>query len=124
MKTEKPILLFDGDCKFCNFWVALIQRQKVKHKFNYYPLNSPEGEKLLEKYQVEKAVDSVLVIDNKKVFYKSNAAFRVAKTLGGFWNLTLILWLIPKPIRNWLYDIIAKNRNKFFKNRENCEIHN
>jgi len=124
MKTDKPILLFDGDCKFCNFWVGLIQRQKAQNKFNYYPLKSSNGQELISTYNVPNSIDSVVVIANNTVYYKTGAALKIAKTLGGFWNLALILWLIPKPVRDWLYDIVAKNRHKFFKNRENCEIHN
>jgi predicted DCC family thiol-disulfide oxidoreductase YuxK len=124
MKTEKTTLLFDGECKFCNFWVGLIQKQKVQHKFNYYPLNSPEGKELLKSYKVDSSIDSIIVIANDKVFSKTGAGFKIARTLGGLWNLTLILWLIPRPIRNWFYDFLAKNRSKFFKNIENCEIHN
>lgn len=124
MEKNKPILLFDGECSFCNFWIALIQRQKAQQKFGYFPLQSKQGQELLGTHKVDATIDSVVVIQNGTVFSKSNAAFKIARTLGGFWNLALIFWLIPKPLRDWLYDLVAKNRHRFFKNRENCELHN
>jgi len=124
MKVKKLILLFDGECKFCNFWVGLIQRKKAQHKFIYLALESKEGKELRFAHKVDLSIDSVLVIDSDKVYDKSSAAFKIAHTLGGFWNLTFVFWLIPKPLRNWLYDLIAKNRHLFFKNRNSCELHN
>ena len=123
-EIQKPTILFDGECKFCNFWIALIQRQKSQDKFNYFPLNSQNGKFLSEVYTIHPSIDSVIVIAKGKVFYKSSAAFQIARKLSGLWNLALIFWLIPKPIRDWMYDIIANNRHRIFKNRESCEIHN
>ncbi len=120
---QKPIILFDGECKFCNFWIALIQRQKAQHKFNYYPLNSAKGGELKEEYKINPNIDSVLVLDGGKVFDKSSAAFRIVRVLGGGWNMLFVFWLIPKPLRDWMYDKVAKNRHRLFKNRTNCEIH-
>ena len=122
-RSQKPIILFDGECKFCNFWIALIQRQKAKHKFNYFPLQSKEGKSLTETYSIDSSIDSVLVITNEKVFDKSSAAFKITQVLGGFWKFALVFWLIPKPVRDWLYRIVAKNRHRFFKNRKSCDIH-
>ena len=124
MTTQKTILLFDGECKFCNFWVGLIQRQKAQHRFCFFALQSQKGKELQAKYNVDRNIDSVIVIEGNKVYYKSNAAFVIAKLLGGFWYLTLVLWLIPKPIRNWLYDVAAKNRYRFFNKKSNCDFHN
>lgn len=124
IRVQKPIILFDGECKFCNFWIALIQRQKAQHKFKYFPLQSKEGKSLKESYSIDSSIDSVLVIANEKLYDRSSAAFKIAQVLGGFWNLALVFWFIPKPFRDWMYGIVAKNRHKFFKNRESCEIHN
>jgi len=124
IEIQKPIVLFDRECKFCNFWITLIQRQKAQHKFRYFPLQSPQGKEFKKKYEVSESTDSIIVIADQKAFDKSSAAFKIARNLGGFWNLTLVFWIIPKPTRDWMYDIIANNRHRFFKNRESCEIHN
>ena len=123
-QIHNPTLLYDGECKFCNFWVALIQRQKAQQKFRYFALQSKEGVELLRQYEVDETIDSVLVVHKGNLYVKSSAALKVAKILGGRWNFFLIFWLIPRPIRNWLYDLIARNRHRFFTRRENCEIHN
>ena len=123
-QIHNPTLLYDGECKFCNFWVALIQRQKAQQKFRYFALQSKEGVELLRQYEVDETIDSVLVVHKGNLYVKSSAALKVAKILGGRWNFFLIFWLIPRPIRNWLYDLIARNRHRFFTRRENCDIHN
>jgi predicted DCC family thiol-disulfide oxidoreductase YuxK len=122
-KNSKLVLLYDGECKFCNFWITLIQRQKAQNKFRYYALQSDEGKELQSKFSIPQSVDSVLVIKNETVFFKSNAALEVANTLGGKWKFALVFWLMPKPIRDWLYDLVAKNRHRIFRNRQNCELH-
>ncbi len=123
-QIHNPTLLYDGECKFCNFWVALIQRQKAQQKFRYFALQSKEGVELLRQYKVDESIDSVVVVHKGNLYVKSSAALKVAKILGGRWNFFLIFWLIPRPIRNWLYDLIARNRHRFFTRRENCDIHN
>lgn len=123
-KNSKLILLYDGECKFCNFWIALIQRQKAQNKFRYYALQSGKGKEFQSKFSIPQSVDSILVIKNETVFVKSNAALEVAINLGEKWKFALVFWLIPKPIRDWLYDLVAKNRHRIFKNRQNCELHN
>jgi len=123
-QINNPILLYDGKCKFCNFWVALIQRQKAQQKFRYFALQSKEGVELLRQYEVDESTDSIVVVHKGSFFVKSSAALKVVKILGGRWNFYLIFWLFPRPIRNWLYDLIARNRHRFFTRRENCEIHN
>lgn len=123
-QIHNPTLLYDGECKFCNFWVALIQRQKAQQKFRYFALQSKEGVELLRQYEVDESIDSVVVVHKGNLYVKSSAALKVAKILGGRWNFFLIFWLIPRPIRNWLYDLIARNRHRFFTRRENCDIHN
>ena len=123
MNVEKPKLLFDGECKFCNFWVSLIQKQRAQDKFSYFTLESDKGKALLMSHNIDSSIDSIVVIANGKAYDKSSAALYIAKELGGFWYLVLITWLVPKPIRDWIYDILAKNRHKFFKNRNNCKIH-
>ena len=123
MKTLNPILLFDGDCKICNFWVQFIQKRKPRKKFEFTPLQSQKGKLLLEDYKINSSIDSIVFIWKNKAHIKSGAAFQIIKQFGFFWQISLIFWLIPKPIRDWVYDLIAKNRHRFFATKNECEIH-
>ncbi len=122
MSAVNPILLFDGECKFCSFWVQFIKKRKPKNQFQFLPLQSETGKELLHEYKVNPSIDSVVFIWKEKAHIKSNAAFQILIQLGGFWNLLLVFWLIPRPIRDWMYDLVARNRHRFVKNN-NCEIH-
>lgn len=123
MRNEKAILLFDGECEFCNFWVQFIQKRKPKVKMFYLPLQSNEGKQLLQNHQIHSSVDSIVFIWKNKAYTKSNAAFQIVRQLGGLWNLFFVFWLVPKPLRDWIYDLIAKHRKKFFITKKDCEIH-
>lgn len=123
MKESNPILLFDGDCEFCNFWVQFILKRKPKNRFQFFPLQSERGKELLVKYQINPSTDSVVFIWKNKAYIKSNAAFQIVKQLGPFWKLLFVIWLIPRPIRDWMYDLVAKNRHKLFNSKNECEIH-
>jgi len=122
MKTNTTALLFDGECEFCNFWIQFVKKRNSKATFEFYPLQSETGKKLRTEYRINDEIDSVVVIKKNKAFVKSNAALQIVESIGGVWSLLLILWIIPKPIRDWGYDIIAKNRHRLFKSK-NCEIH-
>jgi predicted DCC family thiol-disulfide oxidoreductase YuxK len=80
------------------------------------------GQALCDHYQVDWD-ESYLLIRNGKPFIKSAGYFEVAKALGGFWQLSLIFKIIPRPIRDWLYDRIARNRYRWFgKTEESCAL--
>ena len=123
MKQSNPILLFDGDCKICNFWVQFIQKRKPKNKFEFLPLQSDKGKALLIELKIDSTIDSIVFMWNSKAYIKSNAAFQIIKQFGFWWKVLLVFWFVPKSIRDWGYDVIAKNRHRFFVTKKECEIH-
>jgi predicted DCC family thiol-disulfide oxidoreductase YuxK len=123
MNVDKPIILFDGICNFCNAMVNFIIRQDKKNVFLFCPLQSDSGKRLLEQYKIDwKANDSFVVIENGKAHQKSNAALRLYNKLPWFWKWTQIFWIIPKFIRDGVYNFIAKNRYRWFGKKEECMI--
>lgn len=130
--NKKPIILFDGVCNFCNGLVNFIIRQDKKNIFLFAPLQSERGKKLLDQYGIDwKNNDSFVLIENTgpndsvrqdKAYEKSNAALRIAAKLPWYWKWSQIFWILPKPIRDGIYNIIAKNRYKWFGKKEKCMI--
>lgn len=120
--TKTKAILFDGDCSFCNFWVKFINKRDPKKQFEFVSLQSEEGIKLLEEYHISKEIDSVVFINNNRGFVKSGAVLRIAWFLKFPYPLAVIFIVIPWFMRNWVYDIIAKNRHKIFKENNSCEI--
>ncbi len=119
----KRIVLFDGDCNFCDTNVQfIIKRDPVGH-FYFTSLQSEKGQALIKKYAIPKEVDSLILIENGKAYAKSTAALRIAKKLDGLWHLLFILTLIPRRLRDRVYDYVAQNRYKWFgKKEDSCAL--
>lgn len=123
MKTQNPLLLFDGECTMCNFWVQFIKKRNPKKSIDFLPLQSEKGNLILFKYKIDSSVDSIVFVWNNKAYIKSSAALQIINQLGLWWKILLIFWLIPKPIRDWGYDVIARNRHRFFATKGECDLH-
>ena len=121
MNNTNYIILFDGECNFCSFWVKYVIRRDKKDVFRFTSLQSEKGKVLLNKYEVDSALDSVVLIENDKVYIKSTAAFRILRLLGGFRSIFYGLIIIPAFIRDFFYDVMAKYRYKIF-GKSDCEF--
>lgn len=120
---EDKIVLFDGVCNLCDNSVKFIIKRDKKGIFKMASLQSEVGKQLQEKYgQDTSKVDSVMLIENGKLYTKSTAALRIAKNLDGAWKLFIVFMVIPSFIRDIFYDFIAKNRYKWFGKHDACMI--
>jgi predicted DCC family thiol-disulfide oxidoreductase YuxK len=118
-----PVILFDGECNFCDSSVQFIIKNDPKGLFHFASLQSEAGQELLKKYKVPEDVDSMILIEKDKAYYKSTAALRISRHLKGAWKLASGFTIIPSPIRNAAYDFIARNRYKWFgKKAESCML--
>ncbi|RLQ96230.1 thiol-disulfide oxidoreductase DCC family protein [Falsibacillus albus] len=115
------VILFDGVCNFCNGSVQFILKRDAGY-FRFASLQSEAGQRLLNDHQMEPRLDSFFLIENGRLFIKSTAALRVCRHLKGAWKLFYILLIIPKSLRDFVYDMIAKNRYKWFGKQESCRI--
>ena len=118
-----PIILFDGFCNFCNSTVNIILKYDQDGHFQFAASQSNAGINLLDQFNLnQKASASVILIDNEKVYTKTDAVIQIAICLKGWPRLFMWLKLIPKPIRDFAYDLIAKNRYRLFGKRQTCSI--
>jgi len=117
------VILFDGVCNFCNGAVNfIIERDKAGY-FKFAPLQSEIGEKLLAENGVNKIeTDSVVLIEDGKVYTHSTAALRIARKLEGAWKLTYGFVVVPRFIRNFFYRMFAKYRYKMFGKQDACML--
>ena len=123
MHEERLIVLFDGVCNLCNSTVQFIIRNDPQGKFRFAALQSATGQYLLEKHHLEtKDFSSFILIENNKPRMRSTGALYVAKNLGGLYPLLFAFIIIPPFIRNWMYDLVAKNRYKWFGKQDQCMI--
>jgi predicted DCC family thiol-disulfide oxidoreductase YuxK len=116
------IILFDGICNLCNGSVRFIIKRDPVGYFKFSSLQSNVGKNLLEKYKVPNDINSFILLDNTHVYTKSSAALRVCLRLNGLWKILIVFIIIPKPIRDFIYDVIANNRYKWFGKSDHCKI--
>jgi len=120
---EKPIILFDGVCNFCNGSVNFLIRQDKKNVFRFAALQSQTAQKLLPQYKKQKkGFESFVLMQDGKAYEKSSAALKVLKKLPWYWKWAQVFWIVPKFIRDGVYDVIARNRYKWFGKKEECMI--
>jgi predicted DCC family thiol-disulfide oxidoreductase YuxK len=114
-KNKKYIILFDGTCKLCNNVVRFITKNDSKRIFCFIPLESEQASEYLNKYN-KKNVNkgSVLLIQDEKIYTKSNAVLHILKCLDGLWPLFFAFIIVPGFIRDPVYDVIAKYRYRWF----------
>ncbi|GGI25110.1 thiol-disulfide oxidoreductase DCC family protein [Pedobacter mendelii] len=122
MKTQ-PVIFFDGVCNLCNASVQFTIEHDKKNVFKFTALQGEYAKTILPKFNVDiEKMNSILLVENEKLYTKSSAALRVAKELSGLLPILYAFIIVPKFIRDWVYDIIAKNRYKWWGRQESCWI--
>ena len=124
LKEGLPILLFDGICNYCNSWVNFIIKHDKKKKISFASLQSEAGKKILKQYNVPQESDSVVLIYNDKVYLKSTAGLHALFHVGGIYALPFAFIIFPEYVRDFYYDIIARNRYKWWGKQNECVIPN
>ena len=119
----QPILFFDGFCNLCSSSVRFIERRQKKNVFRFVPLKSKEALKLLEGFEEHGELpDSIILIQDGRTFTRSSAAIKIALKLRFPWVLLSIFFIVPRFIRDPLYDWIARHRQGWFGSSKICYI--
>ena len=117
------LILFDGMCNFCNFWVNFIIDHDRKKIFKFASLQSDAAQNILRCNNPNLLeMDTFVLMLSDNLFTKSFAALQITKKLDGFWKLIYVFSIIPEPLRDLVYDFIARNRYKWFGSRSSCRI--
>ncbi|WP_264522405.1 thiol-disulfide oxidoreductase DCC family protein [Flavobacterium sp. N1994] len=124
LPIDKKIILFDGVCNLCNSSVQLVIKHDKKDTFRFVSLQSELGQKIINHLGISDVnIDSIILyIPKSEYYYKSEAAFKIIKELNGFYNYLSVFSILPKSTLNYIYDIVAKNRYKWFGKKESCMI--
>ncbi len=117
-----PIVLFDGDCHFCHSSVQFIIKRDSKQLFYFASQQSGAGQELLKQCGVPADIDSLVLIENGKAYVKSTSVLRICRHLYGGWKYLYVFRFIPSFIRDSVYNVIAKNRYKWFGKVNSCPI--
>ncbi len=114
-------MFYDGDCGLCSFAVRFILKYEKASNLTFARLQSDVAGRLLPG-ELTGELDSVVLMENKQLYIKSNALVRISNYLKFPYNLLTVLKLIPRPMRDWLYDLVARNRHRLFK--QSCLLMN
>ena len=144
---RQPILFFDGVCGLCNRFVDFMLRTDSQHLFRYAPLQGETARRLLE--MDDQAGDreagsvppgglepgahelgdsqagdlrSFIFLDTDRRFEQSNAVLHALIRLGGAWRLIAVLYIFPRPVRDLVYRVVARNRYRWFGRRDACRM--
>lgn len=121
MNTHE-IILFDGACNLCDKSVQFIIKWDPQGHYKFASLQSDAGQKILQAYRIPENINSFILIEGDRYFIKSTAALRVCRNLEGLWKLMYVFLIVPRPIRDFFYNVVAQNRYKWFGEKDSCML--
>jgi predicted DCC family thiol-disulfide oxidoreductase YuxK len=120
---DKAVIVFDGVCVLCTGSARFVIERDGARAFRFATTQSPLGQALFRHYGLDtEAFETNLVLIDGRAYGKLDSVAAVCWRLGGGWRLLAVLRFIPRPIADWLYDRIAKNRYTLFGRTEACMI--
>jgi predicted DCC family thiol-disulfide oxidoreductase YuxK len=123
---DRPVLLYDGLCGFCDGAVQFILRRDRHDRISFAPLQGDFARAVIARHTWLADVDSLILVEGtgaaERAWVRSEGALRVARHLGGVWHAARLLRIVPRPIRDAAYDAFARIRYRVFGRRESCRI--
>lgn len=117
----QAIVLYDGDCLFCNKSIRFITKHDPNAYFSFATLQGQAGKTLRENFNIPNTLDSLVLIENNRYYDASTAALRICKKLNGIYKLGALFLIAPKPLRDVIYNLIANRRHKIGKQNA-CQL--
>ena len=117
------MVVFDGVCNLCNRSVRFILRHEAEPEIQFSPMQSPAGARLLRQHNL--SVDDLrtfVLVSGERAYVRSDAAIRIARHLKGGWKWLGLLRIVPRPLRDWAYDVVARNRYRWFGRTDTCMV--
>ena len=122
-KNENLVLLFDGVCNLCNGLIQFVIKRDPAGKIHFAALQSQAGQAFMKKLKLPiQKLETLVLVKDGKALIKSTAGLTLLRELGGFWSLFYVFMIVPAPIRDWVYDLVAHNRYSIFGRTEACMI--
>jgi len=117
------VILFDGVCNLCNGFVQFVIVRDPAQRFRFGALQSASAGRVLNGREAQRPLpDSIVLVEDSRVFTQSTAALRIARRLRFPWPLAYVFIAVPRPFRDWIYRIVARHRYAWFGRREQCMV--
>lgn len=116
-------MLFDGVCNLCNGAVQFIIKRDKRDQFRFASLQGKTGQQILKKFNLPiNSINTFILVEGEKIYTRSTGALRISRSIGGAWQVLYLLIVIPRLIRDRVYNWIATNRYKWFGKKDACPI--
>ena len=124
---SSSVLLYDGQCGLCSGTVRFLLRHERRHSLQFAALDGAVSRRVIARHPELRGVDSVVWVDAPDtpaecVMVRSEAALRVARYLGGAWRMALACRLVPRPVRDRAYDLVARHRHRLLGASRECMV--
>lgn len=117
------VILFDGVCNLCNGSVNWVIDHDKKELFKFAALQSDFGKQTISKAGLtQNYLNTIVLVDGSAIYTKADAVLEILKQIGGIYSLAVIFYVVPAFLRNYLYDIVAANRYKWFGKSDSCRV--
>ena len=120
--SVERVVLFDGVCNLCSSSVQFIIAHNSKKNLRFASLQSDFGQAELRRYQLLPEVRTIVLIKDGKAFTRSDAVLKICKDLNGLYPLLSLYEIVPRNLRDWIYNFIARNRYRWFGKKDQCWI--
>ncbi|AOM76460.1 thiol-disulfide oxidoreductase DCC family protein [Pedobacter steynii] len=120
---EQALVFFDGVCNLCNHTVQFMIKRDRKDYFRFAALQSEVAQQKLSGFNFRSEdLKTIILLEDGEIYLRSNAALRIARQLGGLWPMFYGLIIIPAFIRDFIYQLISKNRYRIWGKTESCMV--
>jgi predicted DCC family thiol-disulfide oxidoreductase YuxK len=120
---DDRVVLFDGVCRLCSGTVRFLLRHDREGVFRLAAIQSPEGQAILDWFGFSAGMSgTLLLVEGNRVFTRSTAVLRIAQRLRFPWWLAGAGFVVPRVVRDWVYERVARNRYRWFGKRESCLV--
>jgi predicted DCC family thiol-disulfide oxidoreductase YuxK len=120
---HERVIVFDGVCNWCNAWINFMIDHDPQEKFKLGMLQSDQAKQILQELQLPaENFETFLLLEQGRIFTKSTAALRIVRQLSGFWPLLYIFIVVPRPLRDAVYDFVARHRYQWMGKADACRV--
>jgi len=117
------VIVFDGVCNFCNAFVNFVLERDSRELFKFGTLQSQSAQDILTQLHLStRDYETFLLLENGNVFTKSTAALKILRCLSGFWPWLYVFIIIPRPLRDLVYSVIARHRYQWMGKSDTCRV--
>jgi len=118
-----PVIFFDGVCNLCNKSIDFILKRDSSKNFRFASLQSEAAKSLLKNKSIDlQSIRTIILLKDGKTFYRSDAILEIVRQLSAPWPLLYVFKIVPRFIRDGMYNLVSKHRYNWFGKKDTCRV--